>query len=214
MLTGKGHHAQSNSVSDEDVQRDALSRDALTSVSAQTPLHGDVVSVSGVVHRLLVDVRSGLRRDRQRDPQTEASDHARVDQETRDLRIEDVQIAVVNDHSIVVRHHLARSPSVLVQLSDQLGATGTTPEVDRVNARSVADRVRAETDRTAQVVHSVVNVISTAMPITCTELSHHRTSSIAPILRDVVVIVADRHELAVLDGRTAEASSAVPIGRK
>jgi hypothetical protein len=201
-------------VSDEDVQRDALSRDALTSVSAQIPLHGDVVSVSGVVHRLLVDVRSGLQRDRQRGPLTEASDHAREERETRDLRIEDAQTAVVNDHSIVVRHHLERSPSVLVQLSDQHGATGITPEVGRVNARSVVDRVRAETDRTAQVVHSVVNVISTVMLITCTDLSHHRTSSIAPILRDEVVIVADHHELADLDGQTAEAFSAVQIGRR
>ena len=201
-------------MSDADVQRDALSRGALTSVSAQIPLHGGVVSVSGVVHRLLVDVRSGLQRDRQRGPLTEASDHAREHQGTRDLRIEDVQIAVVNDHSIVVRHHLGRSPSVLVQMSDQLGATGITPEADRVNARSVVDRVRVETDRITQVVHSEVNVISTAMLITCTELSHHHTSSIDPILRDVVVIVADRHELAVLDGRTVEALSAARIGRR
>jgi hypothetical protein len=112
---------------------------------------------------------------------------------------------------------LAGSQPVVVHSTVVRVVTGTTPEAERGNAHSVADRVKVETDQIARAHHFAGNAISTATPITYIAQSHHRTSSIARILRDAVEIVADRHvrvEQVDLEGRIAAASNVVPTAHK
>lgn len=220
--TQKARHVRSNHVSDANAQRgvakddlrDASSRDAQTSAGAQIQRLAVVESASGAVHR----GRAGARRDPQRDSRRDRlrgdSSHGRVDQETRDLRIEVHLTAAESDRSIAMLQARARTQPVVVHSTEAVVVTGTTLGVDRVSAHLVADRIRVESDRVVQAHRSADNAISTATPITCTAQSRRRTSSIVRILRVEAPVVVDLHAQEDLDDRRIVGHSDVRLGRK